>query len=224
MGAMPPETLLALAELDPEAPIVGLLSALGEALPRLYPADLEGYGTSTRERIAPRSGHALRVLFDRVGALFGSPPYELFVHRVRGRGVAIELAEPTYVLVPAWLSELSEAGQTFLAVRVISLAQAKLSVLDKLTPRELEVHHQHVADPRDLVLGRGRQLRPQRACGREVQVERTLRALDGASPASVPTTVVVVRAPDVLLHHLGARALRDVGGLRRVTAELGEAG
>lgn len=139
MGAMPPETLLTLADLDPEAPIVGLLGALGEALPRLYPADLEGYGTSTRERIAARSGHALRNLFDRVGTLFGSPPYELFVHRVRGRNVAIELAEPTYVLVPAWLSELSEPGQVFLAARMMSLAAARLSVVDKLTPRELEI-------------------------------------------------------------------------------------
>ncbi|MFO0713252.1 MAG: hypothetical protein U0353_25580 [Sandaracinus sp.] len=139
LGAMPPETLLALAELDPEAPIVGLLGALGEALPRLYPADLEGYGTSPRERIAARSGHALRALFDRVGALFGSPAYELFVHRVRGRGVAIELADPTYVLVPAWLSELSESGQSFLAARVMGLASTRLSVVDKLTPRELEI-------------------------------------------------------------------------------------
>jgi tetratricopeptide (TPR) repeat protein len=139
MNGIPAEAMLTLAEIDPDAPIVGLLGALGEALPRLYPADLEGYGTSTREKIAARSGHALRALFDRVGAVFGSPPYELFVHRVRGRGVAIELAEPTYVLVPAWLSELSEAGQVFLAARVMGLAAARLSVVDKLTPRELEI-------------------------------------------------------------------------------------
>jgi tetratricopeptide (TPR) repeat protein len=135
----PPELTLALAELEADAPVVGLLHALGEALPRLYPADLEGYGTSTRERLTPRGGHALRALFDRVAALFGAPPFELFVHRVRGRGVAVELAEPTYFLVPAWVSELSEPAQTFLAARALSLASARLSVVDKLTPRELEI-------------------------------------------------------------------------------------
>lgn len=139
MTSVPAEATLALAELDPDAPIVGILGALGETLPRLYPADLEGYGTSVRERLAARSGHALRTLFDRVGTIFGSPALELFVHRIRGRGVAIELADPTYVLVPAWLSELSEAGQVFLAARVLALAAARLSVADKLTPRELEI-------------------------------------------------------------------------------------
>jgi hypothetical protein len=41
--------------------------------------------------------------------------------------------------VPAWLSELSEAGQVFVAARVMGLAAARLSVVDKLTPRELEI-------------------------------------------------------------------------------------
>jgi tetratricopeptide (TPR) repeat protein len=139
MGPLPASTLLALADVEQETPIVGLLGALTEALPRLYPADLEGYGTSAREKIGARSGHTLRALFDHVGALFDSPAYELFVHRLRVRSVVIELGEPVYVLVPAWLSELPEAGRVFLAARAMSLAAARLSVLEKLTPRELEI-------------------------------------------------------------------------------------
>ncbi len=139
MGPIPLEAFLALADLTPDAPIVGILGALGEALPRLYPADLDAYGTSLRERIPARSGHPLRTVFEAVGALFGSPPFELFLHRVRGRGLAVELAEPTYVLAPAWLAERSEARQAFVAARVEALMSAQLAAIHKLTPRELEI-------------------------------------------------------------------------------------
>jgi tetratricopeptide (TPR) repeat protein len=137
--SFPAELCVAMTDQDPEGPLVGILSALLESLPKLYPADLEGFGTSTREKLSTRSGHPLRGLFDRVAVVFGAPAFELFLHRVRGRGAAVELAEPTYFLMPAVAADLPEAGQIFLAARSLALQSARLSIVDKLTPRELEI-------------------------------------------------------------------------------------
>lgn len=137
--SFPAEVCVAMTDQDPEGALIGILSALVEALPRLYPADLDGFGTSTREKLSARSGHPLRALFDRVASVFGAPAFELFLHRVRGRGAAVELAEPIYFLVPAIAADLPEAGQVFLAARSLALQAARLSIVDKLTPRELEI-------------------------------------------------------------------------------------
>ena len=53
--------------------------------------------------------------------------------------MAVELSEPVSILVPASITELPEAGQTFLLARALANASLGLSVFDKLTHRELEV-------------------------------------------------------------------------------------
>ena len=40
-----------------------------ETLPRLYPADLEGFGTSAREKLSQRAGHPLRTTISEMGPL-----------------------------------------------------------------------------------------------------------------------------------------------------------
>ncbi|MDQ3034772.1 MAG: hypothetical protein M3Y87_20340, partial [Myxococcota bacterium] len=138
-GSFGPETLPAFYDADPAAPLMAVLATLPEAFSKLYPPDLEGFGLSTRDRITQRSGHPLRVLTDRIAAIFSVEHYELYVHRVRARGVSIELSEPVSVLVPASITELPEPAQVFLLARAFANIAMRFHVADKLMPRELEV-------------------------------------------------------------------------------------
>jgi tetratricopeptide (TPR) repeat protein len=138
-GSFGSETLALLYRVDFSSPAFAMLAALPEAIVKLYPADLDGLGVGRGDRLAPRSGHPLRVLADRIATLLSAGDVELYTHRVRGRGVAIELSEPVSVLLPSVLGELPEASQIFLIGRAMANAALGLSIFDKLTPRELEV-------------------------------------------------------------------------------------
>jgi tetratricopeptide (TPR) repeat protein len=138
-GALDAEALRAIEAGARHELALSLLATLGEGLGKLYPADLEAFGVGGRDKIGPRSGHALRALTDRVAAVFGVAEYDLYIHRVRGRGVALELSEPVSVLVPAALAELPEAQQVFAVARAFAAVARGLASIEKLTPRELEV-------------------------------------------------------------------------------------
>jgi cellulose synthase operon protein C len=133
-------TLRRLARLGPgEQKAADLLARVAPGLGKLYPADLEAYGLSMRDRIARGSGHPLRDLADRIAWALGDVSFELLVHRVRGRGVCVELGEPPLLLVPVTLLEASLARQVFLLARpLVNMAQ-RFEAIDKLTPREIEV-------------------------------------------------------------------------------------
>jgi hypothetical protein len=124
---------------DTPAPLMAMLATLPEAFSRLFPPDLEGFGLGTRDRITARSGHPLRMLTDRIAAIFGVEHYELYLHRVRARGVSIELSEPPSVLVPASISEFPASAQVFVLARAFANIAMRFHVVDKLTPRELEI-------------------------------------------------------------------------------------
>ena len=124
---------------DAGSPLMAVLATLPEAFSRIYPPDLDGFGLGSRDKITARSGHPLRQLCDRVAAIFGVGEYDLYVHRVRARGVAVELSEPVSILVPASITEHSEAGQVFLVARAFANVAMRLHVADKLMPREIEV-------------------------------------------------------------------------------------
>jgi hypothetical protein len=128
-----------LYRIDFGSPAFQMLAALPEAIVKLYPADLEGLGVGRGDRLAPRSGHPIRALADRLSSILGAGDVEIYTHRVRGRGVAIELSDPVSILVPATMAELPEAAQIFLLAKALANAKLGLSVFDKLTPRELEV-------------------------------------------------------------------------------------
>jgi cellulose synthase operon protein C len=122
-----------------EAAAADLLAHVAPSLSRLYPPDLEGYGLSARDRIGSRSEHPLRGLVDRLARALGSPPHELFVHRVRGRGVSVELGNPPILLVPASLMEAPLARRVFLIARSLLFLAQRFEAIEKLTPREIEV-------------------------------------------------------------------------------------
>jgi tetratricopeptide (TPR) repeat protein len=128
-----------LAGIEPSAPVLGALAALPEAITKMWPADLEDLGVNAREKLTTRSGHPLRLLSDRVAAMFGVADHELYVHRMRGRGVVIELSEPPAIVVPQTALELGEAAQVFALARAHAHVASRTAIVEKLQPRELEV-------------------------------------------------------------------------------------
>ncbi len=133
-----------------------LLVNLAEGLSKLYPADLDSYGVTSRDRLAPRSGHPFRNLAERIAEIVGAGEFELYVHRARNRGIGVELAETPTLVFPAWLLEYAESHQTFALARVLSLVARNCHAVLKLTPRELEVVL--AAYTRTMVAGFGRGL------------------------------------------------------------------
>jgi tetratricopeptide (TPR) repeat protein len=120
-------------------PAAELLATLGEALGKLYPPELERYGLTVRDRISARTPHPLRMLGDRIAAIFGIAEYDLYLHRAHSGALEIEFTDPPGVLVPAYLSNLSEPQQTFLLVRVMANLARGLAAVDKLAPQALEI-------------------------------------------------------------------------------------
>jgi len=118
---------------------VQLLGVLADALPRLYPADLESYGLTTRDKVVPRQQHPIQRLAEHVAAILGGPEFDLYIHRVRSRGIAVEPGTPPALLVPAPVGDLPEAQQVFLLAQPLVLMAHGLHAVEKLTPRELEV-------------------------------------------------------------------------------------
>ncbi|MAT29017.1 MAG: hypothetical protein CMN29_29340 [Sandaracinus sp.] len=124
----------------PEQKAAGdLLRSLEPALAKLYPPDLESYGLGSRDKLTTKSGHPLKQLADRIASIIGVESYEIFEHRVRSRGMGLELGSPAMILVPATVAELPLPQQVFLLARPLVHVARGFQAVDKLTPRELEV-------------------------------------------------------------------------------------
>ena len=116
-----------------------LLSMLVDGLGKVYPPELERYGLSTRDRITSKSGHPLRLLCDRVAQIFGVSDYDLYAHQYSAPTVEVELDDPIVVLVPPMFGTLTEPQQVMLLARVFANIARRLSVIDKLEAKELEL-------------------------------------------------------------------------------------
>lgn len=138
-GSFAPEMLHRIYGIDPAAPVRSVLGAIPEALVKLFPPELDSFGLTTRDKITSRSGHPLRTLADRIAAVMGVEQFDLYVHRARARGVAIELSEPPSIILPAHVAELPEPAQAFALARAFANIATRFHVVDKLTPREIEV-------------------------------------------------------------------------------------
>lgn len=116
-----------------------LLEALGPALTKLYPPELQSYGLATRDRLPAEANHPLREIANRIGAALDISHFDLFLHRIRNRSVTIELGAHPALLVPAMVMEKDPSTQAFLlAGPMIQIARGYQAV-EKLTPRELDV-------------------------------------------------------------------------------------
>ncbi len=139
-GAMDRDALLALCGLGrSERRAVDLLVAMRPALARLHPPDLDAFGLSPRDRVTSRSGDPHRALADRCASLFGGVEFELFVHSLARREVAVEPAPSPMLLVPSEELERPMPGKVLLLTEPLALVAMGLEVFAKLTPREVQI-------------------------------------------------------------------------------------
>ncbi|MEM7138931.1 MAG: tetratricopeptide repeat protein [Myxococcota bacterium] len=116
-----------------------LLSALTPALAKLYPAELESYGLATRDRLATEANHPLRNVANRVASALDVRGFDLFLHRVRNRGVTVEFGAQPALLVPATIMERDPSTQAFALAKPLAHVARNYHAIEKLTPRELDV-------------------------------------------------------------------------------------
>lgn len=116
-----------------------LLAALSPALAKLYPPELESYGLATRDRLSTEANHPLREIANRIAAALDVRNFDLFLHRVRNRGLTIEFGIHPAVLVPATIMEKDPCTQAFLLTQPMTQIARGYHAVDKLTPRELDV-------------------------------------------------------------------------------------
>lgn len=139
-GSLPAALLAQLGTFTPsEMAAIELLAILQPCLEKLYPPDLDAYGVSSRDRLGPKIVHPLRQYADQVAGIFGIDALDLFVHRSRQRGVAVEFTDPPSLLLPASLVEVRESHLIFALSRAMTNLAQGLYAFDKLMPRELEI-------------------------------------------------------------------------------------
>jgi tetratricopeptide (TPR) repeat protein len=116
-----------------------LLAALSPALAKLYPPDLQSYGLATRDRLPTEANHPLREIANHLAAALDIRSFDLFLHRVRNRGITIEFGPHPAMLVPATIMEKDPQTQTFMLSQPMTQIARGYHAIDKLTPRELDV-------------------------------------------------------------------------------------
>ncbi len=116
-----------------------LLAALSPALAKLYPPDLQSYGLATRDRLPTEANHPLREIANHLAAALDIRSFDLFLHRVRNRGITIEFGAHPAMLVPASIMEKDARAQTFMLAQPMTQIARGYHAIDKLTPRELDV-------------------------------------------------------------------------------------
>jgi tetratricopeptide (TPR) repeat protein len=131
--------LQSIALVPPTDPAARLLAALSDVLEKLYPPELERYGISSRDRLGARSGNPIRSLSDRIAGIFGVGEFDLYVHGSHAVAVEVEFTDPVSILVPPFVTKLSESGQAFALGRVFAALSLKLHAVEKLSPDQLEL-------------------------------------------------------------------------------------
>ena len=120
--------------------IVGdLVAPLGDALPKLYPPELERHGLNARDRIGARADHPLRTVSERAARIFGVADFDLYLSPADGLVPRVELTDPVGLVLPQEATGFNEKEQAFLVARLLANVARRLHIVDRLSPRELEV-------------------------------------------------------------------------------------
>lgn len=114
-----------------------LLAQLAEGLDKVYSAGLERFGLTTRDRINPRSGHALRATADRVARIFGVHDFDLYSASQYDGPVAVVLTDPVGIVLPASFAARSDVEQVFLLARPLANIARRFSAVDALPSADL---------------------------------------------------------------------------------------
>jgi tetratricopeptide (TPR) repeat protein len=188
---------------DPQTAVANLLASVCDGLSKLRVPDLGAWGVASRDRIAPRSDHPLRVLVDRLSSIFALEELDVFVHRHAGQGVGIENTPRPSLLLPIWLGELPEAQQVFLLTQALAHIARGTYPVHFLAPRELALTV--VSAIRSVVPGYGSKLAPPEALDDRARL--LLRGLPRRKKGMLQSTAqtcaaMVIPEPNVLVHWL----------------------
>jgi hypothetical protein len=140
-GSFGQSELTSLSPRTGDDPAARLIAALGDIPSKMFPAELERWGVSSRDRLGAKSGHPTRALADRLAGILGlsDDDYELYLHRSHSGLVELELTDPVSVLVPASVTSLNEAEQAFLLGRALATLARRLAPVDRLPLPMLEI-------------------------------------------------------------------------------------
>jgi cytochrome c-type biogenesis protein CcmH/NrfG len=118
-------------------PTGALLASIADALDRVDNPNIEQYGLVSRERIGSRSGHPMRTLADRIGAVVGAEEFDFYVSNAVGQ-VVVEPGDPPIIIAPAALNQMSEPVQIFALGRVLIMLGRKWQAVERLPASHLE--------------------------------------------------------------------------------------
>jgi tetratricopeptide (TPR) repeat protein len=136
-GAMGESVLAEIDVLGRHRATCGLLGQLAEGLSKVYAPGLERFGLSARDRIHPKSGHALRATADRVARIFGVDDFDLYAATEYDGPVAVVFTDPVGIVLPASFASRSEVEQVFLLARPLCNVARGLSAVDALPDGDL---------------------------------------------------------------------------------------
>ncbi|MCX4244327.1 tetratricopeptide repeat protein [Paraliomyxa miuraensis] len=194
---------------DPQTAIANLLAAVCDGLGKLRPPDLGAWGVASRDRIPPRTDHPLRMLVDRLSAAFALEELDVYVHRHAGQGVGIENTPKPSLLLPIWLSELTESQQTFLVAQALAHIARGTYPVHFLPPQDLALTV--IASIRSVVPGYGGKVAPAELLDDRARlvargVPRRKKPMLTATAQTCAT--MLVPDPNVLVHWLHQTAGR----------------
>ncbi|MCB9666645.1 MAG: hypothetical protein H6715_00780 [Myxococcales bacterium] len=114
-----------------------LLRAIRSGIGKIFLPDFDGYGNW--EKVSLRAEKPLVQLVKKVADVLDVHEFDLYIHGARGRGVGIELGDPSVLMVPADIEEHTVSKQAFLIAQALSKIGLELEATAKLMPRELQI-------------------------------------------------------------------------------------
>jgi hypothetical protein len=115
------------------------VTQLADGLSKVYGPGLERFGLTARDKVGNRALHASRIVADRVARIFGVPEFDLYPAASYEGPLAVVLADPVGIVLPASFASRSETEQVFLLARPLANIARRLHVVDALPAADLAV-------------------------------------------------------------------------------------
>ncbi len=116
------------------------VTQLAEGLSKVYGPGLERFGLTSRDKVSNKALHASRIVADRVARIFGVSEFDLYPATSYEGPLAVVLADPVGIVLPASFASRSEAEQVFLLARPLANIARRLHVVDALPAADLAVY------------------------------------------------------------------------------------
>ena len=115
-----------------------LLAVMAPGLHKFLNRSLEPYGLSSRDRLSSRRRLPVKELADHLATVLGIASYELYIHRIEGRGVVLEPLPVPAIMIPESLASRPQSDQIFFLGRPLALVSSGLAAVAQLAPHEVE--------------------------------------------------------------------------------------